>query len=57
MPLGPFGFFDRDRACEELSRTGGQLVKLDAVVDFELFRAEIERALTSPDGSGGGRPP
>ena len=44
-------------AYEELSKAGDPLVKLDEVVDFELFRGEIERALAFSDGSKGGRPP
>jgi len=57
MRLGPFGLFDLDRRYEELAKAGDPLVKLDEVVDFELFRGEIERALAFSDGSKGGRPP
>ena len=57
MRLGQFGLFDLDRRYEELSRGGDPLVKLAQVVDFELFRAEIEKTLAFSDGSKGSRPP
>ena len=41
---GQAGFFDVDE-------------RLNAVVDFELFRADLERAVRRSDGSKGGRPP
>ncbi len=56
MRLGQFGLFDLDRQCEELSGAGDPLVKLADVVDFELFRPELERALAFSDRSKGGRP-
>ncbi len=57
MRFGQFGLFDLDRRYEELSRGGDPLVKLAQVVDFELFRRELERALAFSDGSKGGRRP
>jgi len=40
-----------------LSKKGDDLERLAAVVDFELFRLELERAVPRADRSKGGRPP
>jgi transposase len=40
-----------------LSRAGDPLERLASVVDFEVFRDELERALMRSDRSKGGRPP
>lgn len=42
---------------KELSAKGDALERLSAVVDFELFRADIEHAVARSDRSRGGRPP
>ncbi len=47
------GLFDVDR----LSDLGDQLLAFAAAVDFEIFRAELTRALAYSNGSQGGRPP
>ena len=39
------GFFDRDRRYAALSAAGDPLERLALVVDFELFRDELEAAL------------
>lgn len=54
---GQAGFFDLDERLARLSRKGDELERLAAVVDFELFRAELERAVPRADRSKGGRPP
>lgn len=51
------GFFDADERLQRLSDLGDQLEAYGATVDFEMFRAELERALAYSDGSRGGRPP
>jgi Transposase domain (DUF772) len=51
------GFFDVDERLKELSAKGDALERLNAVVDFELFRADLERAVPRSDRSKGGRPP
>ena len=51
------GFFDVDERLERLSDLGDQLQALAAVVDFEIFRGELNAALAYSDGSEGGRPP
>ena len=51
------GFFDLPNRYEALSKFGDPLEKLNAVVNFEGFRQEIERGLAFSDGSKGGRPP
>jgi transposase, IS5 family len=53
---GQPGFFDVDERLKELSAKGDSLERLSAVVDFELFRADLERAVPRSDRSKGGRP-
>ena len=54
---GQSGFFDVDERLKRLSDLGNQLLAFAAAVDFEMFRAELTRALAYSDGSQGGRPP
>src|SRR5512138_1585587 len=54
---GQPGFFDADERLKVLSAAGDPLERLAAVVDFELFRGELETALERSDRSKGGRPP
>jgi IS5 family transposase len=42
---------------EELSAKGDDLERLKGIVDFEIFRADLERAAPRADRSKGGRPP
>ena len=51
------GFFDTEERLRGLSAAGDPLERLKAVVDFELFRPELEAALPRADRSRGGRPP
>jgi transposase, IS5 family len=51
------GFFDADERLQALSAAGDPLERLRAVIDFELFRPELEAALARADRSRGGRPP
>lgn len=51
------GFFDIDERLARLSGLGDQLEAFSRAVDFELFRSELEAALSYSDGSRGGRPP
>ena len=53
----PAGFFDVEDRLAGLSKKGDDLERLAAVVDFELFRPELERAVPRADRSKGGRPP
>ena len=53
---GEPGFFDVEERLKELSAKGEELVRLNAVVDFELFRADLERAVPRSDRAKGGRP-
>jgi hypothetical protein len=50
------GFFDAEHRRRALSAAGDPLERLKAVVDFELFGAELEAALRRADRSRGGRP-
>ena len=54
---GQAGLFDLDERYAALSRTGDPLERLAAVVDFEMFRADLDAALARSDRSKGGRPP
>ena len=53
---GQAGFFDIDERLKELSAKGDDLERLNAIVDFEAFRAELARAVPRSDRSRGGRP-
>ncbi|MGZ8896586.1 MAG: IS5/IS1182 family transposase, partial [Candidatus Aminicenantales bacterium] len=42
---GQPGFFDLDERYAALSKSGDPLERLSDVVDFEIFRDELERVL------------
>jgi hypothetical protein len=54
---GQRSFFDVDERLAALSRAGDPLERLASVVDIEVFRDELERALMRSDRVRGGRPP
>lgn len=51
------GFFDGDERLKWLSAAGDPLERLSRVVEFELFRPELDAALKRSDRPKGGRPP
>ena len=51
------GLFDVDARLRRLSDIGDQLEAYASVVDFEIFRPELEGTLNYSDGAKGGRPP
>lgn len=51
---GELGFFDVDERLKELSAKGDDLERLNAIVDFEMFRADLQRAVPRSDRSRGG---
>jgi hypothetical protein len=53
---GQPGFFDRDRRYAALSAAGDPLERLARVIDFEVFRPELETALARSERAKGGRP-
>jgi len=55
--VGQAGFFAAEERLRALSAAGDPLERLGAVLDFELFRAELEAGLPRADRSRGGRPP
>jgi IS5 family transposase len=57
LVAGQPGWFDLDERYAALAAAGDPLERLAAVVDFELFRAELDAALDRSDRSKGGRPP
>jgi transposase, IS5 family len=54
---GQPGFFALDERYAALSASGDPLDRLARVVDFEIFRAELDRALNRSARPKGGRPP
>ena len=54
---GQAGFFDVDDRLRWRNEAGDPLARLGAVVDFELFRDELERALMRSDRTKDGHPP
>jgi hypothetical protein len=48
---GRAGFFDVDERLKQLSAKSDSLEQLNAVVDFELFRADLERAVPRSEHS------
>ena len=54
---GQAGFFDLDERLKELTAKGDALERLGAIVDFELLRPDLARAVPRSDGAKGGRPP
>ena len=53
---GQPGFFDVDERLQRLSDLGDQLLAFAKVVDFEIFRPELSKALAYSDGArAGGR--
>lgn len=56
MP-GQLGFFDREERYASLAAAGAPLERLAMVIDFELFRPELEAALERSDRAKGSRPP
>ena len=54
---GQPGFFDSDERLTALSAAGDLLQRLAKVVDFEVFRDDLEAALSRSDRSKGGWPP
>ena len=53
---GQLGFFDVDSRLRELSAKGDDLERISALVDFEVFRLDLVRAVPRSDGTKGGRP-
>ncbi len=54
---GQAGLFDLEERLALLSAKGDSLERLSAVIDFELFRPELARAVPRADRRKGGRPP
>jgi IS5 family transposase len=54
---GQPGLFDLDQRYTALSAAGDPLERLAAVVEFELFRSDLDAALDRSDRAKGGRPP
>ena len=53
---GQRGFWDVEDRLKQLSAEGDPLEKLNATVDFEMFRPVLGKAVGRPDASKGGRP-
>lgn len=50
-------FFDEDLKLEKLANLGDHLLKLDKNIDWEVFRATLDKAFKVEPKSPGGRPP
>lgn len=50
------GFFDLDERHRRLSEGGDPLVRLKALIEFEMFRPRLDEALRRSDRAKGGRP-
>jgi len=55
--VGQPGLFDLDERYAALSAASDPLERLARVVDFEVFRGELEATLDRADRAKGGRPP
>ena len=55
--VGQPGFFDVDERLKDISAKGDDLERLNQIVNFEVFRADLERAAPRSDRSKGVRPP
>ena len=56
---GQSGFFDIDERLKELSAKGDDLERLNAIVDFEVFRPDLARAVprsNTPSATGAAGP-
>ena len=51
---GQPGFFDRDERLKALSAEGDPLQRLAQIIDFEVFRGDLETALSRSDRTKGG---
>ncbi len=51
------GLFDLDERYRKLSEVGDPLGRLKELIDFEVFRPALTKALNRSDGSKDGRPP
>ena len=47
--VGKVGLFDRDEQKAKLSKLGNPLEKLHRVIDFEMFRSELEDNMLNHD--------
>ena len=54
---GQAGFFDLDERLKELSAKGDTLERLNGLVDVELFRPDLARAVPRSHAAKGGRAP
>lgn len=52
--VGQPGFFDGEDRLKLLSAAGDPLERLARVIDFEVFRGDLEAALSRSDRSKGG---
>ena len=48
-PTGRIGLFDKDENSEKLTKLGNPLEKLHKVIDFEMFRPELEENMLNQE--------
>jgi IS5 family transposase len=54
---GQFGFFDLEQQLDKIYQLNGFLPKLNALIDWELFRPTLNKVREPKDPANGGRPP
>src|SRR5215469_1326684 len=54
---GQYGFFDYAQQLDKIYQLDDFLLKLNALVDWEMFRTDLNKVRENKDPSNGGRPP
>lgn len=52
-----YTFYDREKKLEKISKMGDVLEKLNAVIDWNIFKKSLDEAIPRTYNSKGGRPP
>ena len=57
MKAKQLSFFDEAKRYEKKTKLGDPLERLDSVMDWEMFRAPLNKVCQKEDYTRGGRPP
>ena len=57
MKARQLSFFDEAKRYEKITKLGDPLERLDSVMDWEMFRAPLNKVCQKEDYTRGGRPP
>jgi len=55
--MGQINIFGVETQLDKLTKMGDQLIEMKELIDWEMFRTPIEKAIRKPDYDKGGRPP